>query len=93
MTYRKEKKEQQVHKWKWKRYRQIKKDEKEKRAAKKTERKSFKEWLEEDGAPANAMGTSSSTPGAGGIDTFDPLLFRKPFRRNPPEINKRKTKR
>lgn len=27
-----------------------------------------------EGVPANAMGTSSSVAGAGGIDTFDPLL-------------------
>ena len=30
--------------------------------------------LLEDGVPANAMGMSSSTPGTGGIDTYDPLL-------------------
>lgn len=27
--------------------------------------------------PANVMGTSSSTPGTGGIDTYDPLLKKK----------------
>jgi hypothetical protein len=35
--------------------------------------------LKEDGSaasvvPANAMGSSSSTAGTGGIDTYDPLL-------------------
>lgn len=40
--------------------------------------------LKEDGVvsavPANAMGSSSSTAGTGGIDTFDPLL-KKPKRK------------
>jgi hypothetical protein len=27
--------------------------------------------------PANVMGTSSSTPGTGAIDTYDPLLKKK----------------
>lgn len=51
--------------------------------------------LKEDGgavgtagaASTNVMGTSSSTPGTGGIDTFDPLLRKKPLR----NILKRKT--
>ena len=29
----------------------------------------------EGGAPTNSMGLSSSTPGTGPIDTYDPLLF------------------
>ena len=33
--------------------------------------------LKEDGVAVNAMGSSSSTAGTGGIDTFGPLL-RKP---------------
>ena len=36
--------------------------------------------LKEDGvapAPVNAMGSSSSTPGTGGIDTFDPLMRKR----------------
>lgn len=33
-------------------------------------------YYREDGVPANCMGTSSSTPGTGGIDTYDPMLFR-----------------
>lgn len=47
--------------------------------------------LKEDGegVPANAMGSSSSTAGTGGIDTYDPLLKmkKKPLR----SILKRKT--
>lgn len=31
----------------------------------------------EGGVPANAMGSSSSTAGTGGIDTYDPLLQNK----------------
>ena len=34
--------------------------------------KRLREILED--IPANAMGTSSSTPGTGAIDTFDPIL-------------------
>ena len=30
---------------------------------------------EEEPVPANQMGTSSSTTGTGGIDTFDPVLI------------------
>ena len=45
--------------------------------------------LKEDGeGPANVMGTSSSTAGTGGIDTFDPLL-KKP--KNLRDMIKRKT--
>jgi hypothetical protein len=29
------------------------------------------------GVPTNNMGTSSSTAGTGGIDTYDPLLLKK----------------
>jgi hypothetical protein len=41
------------------------------------------------GVPVNNMGTSSSTAGTGGIDTYDPLLKRKKklreiIRRKPP---------
>jgi hypothetical protein len=48
--------------------------------------------IKEDGegsVPANAMGTSSSTAGTGGIDTYDPLMQskKKPLR----NILKRKT--
>jgi hypothetical protein len=46
---------------------------------------------EDDGGgslPVNSMGQSSSTPGKGGIDTFDPLL-RKP-KKKLREIIKRK---
>ncbi len=49
--------------------------------------KTFKTWIKEDAVPANTMGTSSSTPGTGGIDTFDPLLFRRPVRRFKPFLN------
>jgi hypothetical protein len=44
---------------------------------------------EGEGAPANAMGGSSSTAGTGGIDTFDPLL-KKP-KKKLSEIITRKT--
>jgi hypothetical protein len=33
-----------------------------------------KKELKED-APTNALGASSSTPGTGAIDTYDPILF------------------
>jgi hypothetical protein len=49
--------------------------------------------IKEDGVvsavPANAMGGSSSTAGAGGIDTFDPLM-KKP-KKKLSEIITRKT--
>jgi hypothetical protein len=32
--------------------------------------------LKED-APTNAIGTSSSTPGTGAVDTYDPILFQR----------------
>jgi hypothetical protein len=32
--------------------------------------------LQED-APINSMGASSSTPGTGGVDTYDPILFQR----------------
>ena len=32
--------------------------------------------MTESAVPANAMGSSSSTAGTGGIDTYDPLLQR-----------------
>lgn len=35
----------------------------------------------ESAVPANAMGGSSSTAGTGGIDTYDPLLIKKPEKR------------
>lgn len=39
----------------------------------------------EGAVPANAMGTSSSTAGTGGIDTYDPLLkIRKILKRRAP---------
>lgn len=31
--------------------------------------------------PTNAMGQSSSTAGQGGVDTYDPHLFKKKLRR------------
>lgn len=37
----------------------------------------------DSGAPVNAMGASSSTPGTGNIDTYDPLL----------QVGKRKLKK
>jgi hypothetical protein len=37
----------------------------------------------ESGVPVNAMGASSSTPGTGNIDTYDPLL----------QVGKRKLKK
>lgn len=51
--------------------------------------KSFKKFnkMKEDATaasttPVNSMGTSSSTAGAGGIDTYDPLLkIRKMLKR------------
>lgn len=53
--------------------------------------KSFKQFLKikEDAyasnVPANAIGTSSSTAGTGGIDTYDPLLkIRKMLKRKKP---------
>ena len=33
--------------------------------------------MKESAIPANAMGASSSTPGTGAIDLFDPLLFQR----------------
>jgi hypothetical protein len=33
--------------------------------------------MKESAVPANAMGASSSSPGTGGIDLYDPLLFNK----------------
>lgn len=41
--------------------------------------------LSEDAVPANWMGTSSSTPGTGGIDTFDPILISM-IRRSVPNL-------
>lgn len=38
--------------------------------------KRFKEYIREAEIAANAMGTSSSTPGTGAIDTYDPLLLK-----------------
>lgn len=46
--------------------------------------KSFKELVTENGVAANCMGASSSTPGTGAIDTFDPLLKKKPLKRKKP---------
>ena len=36
----------------------------------------MKKITEDVVAPTNSMGTSSSVPGAGAIDTFDPILRR-----------------
>lgn len=42
--------------------------------------------------PANAMGTSSSTAGSGGVDTYDPLLkLRDGKKKKLRDILKRKT--
>jgi hypothetical protein len=53
----------------------------------------MKTLKEEDGGslPVNNMGQSSSTPGKGGIDTFDPLLKQKKKLRNVVPMLKRKT--
>ena len=42
-------------------------------------------FLSEDAVPANFMGTSSSTAGSGGIDTFDPILISM-IRRSVPNL-------
>jgi hypothetical protein len=47
----------------------------------------LKEDMGATAVPVNNMGTSSSTAGTGGIDTYDPLLKRKKKLR---EIIKRK---
>lgn len=45
--------------------------------------KRFAAWLREEAVATNAMGSSGSTAGAGAIDTYDPLLRKKPLRRGP----------
>lgn len=37
--------------------------------------------MKESAVPANAMGASSSTPGTGGVDLYDPLLFKRVLKR------------
>jgi hypothetical protein len=41
----------------------------------------------ESAVPANAIGSSSSVVGTGGIDTFDPLLKNTMFKRQPKKLS------
>lgn len=53
--------------------------------------KTIKEDGEGASVPVNNMGTSSSTAGSGGIDTYDPLLKMRNGKKKLRDVLKRKT--